>query len=110
MGYKGESKIHVATLHLHLCLKVFGVTEAKPELFKRYNAIHRRNHYPADSRVCFVHIYMYFWIAIYPIHSSACQQLGPDDLFLYRFLCRFYVAVLTSKCGNNNKVEHRVIA
>ena len=29
MGYKGESIMHVVTLHLHLCGKVLGVTEAQ---------------------------------------------------------------------------------
>lgn len=72
MGYKGESNIYVVILYLYFCLKVFGVIEVKFGLFKRYNVIYRRNYYLVDSRVCFVYIYMYFWIAIYLIYFLVC--------------------------------------
>ena len=43
-------------------------------------AIHRINHYPADSVVCFVSTLIH-WIAIYPV-DSVIQPLNNWDLFV----------------------------
>ena len=51
-------------------VKLPGLSRNRPQgqvLWKVDNAIHRINHSPADSVVCFV--YTYHWIAIYPLDS-----------------------------------------
>ena len=34
------------------------------------NSIHRINHYPVDSVLCFVNINIMYWIVIYPVDSD----------------------------------------
>ena len=56
------------------------VTPLTPVFRKVDNAIHRINHYQADSVICFVRTSIH-WIAIYPVHLSnswACPTMTPS--------------------------------
>ena len=53
--------VHVVILHLHICGKVLGVTKVQAWVVQKVdNAFCMINHSLVDSRVCFVHTYMYY--------------------------------------------------
>ena len=58
---------------------------------KVYNAIHRINHYPAVSVVCFVNTYPLVWIATYPVDSLIQPSNNWGQLGLHGVLWKLSV-------------------
>ena len=67
------------------------------------NAIHRINHYPDDSVVCFVNTYPLEWIAIQPMNNWGLlvkdyfQSILPTLESLFVFLVLFHAILIRSK-------------
>ena len=93
--------------------KIFTVNHQARVVWKVDNAIHRINHYPVDSVVCFVYTYPLDNDLSVGLRYPAFEQLGPDDQGNITLGVKFKEAIFPKKkytyVGSRRSIRPTVI-